>query len=65
MPFDTGMPQRVAIVVEQNKSETWSIAAYLISVNGQRERRRLAVRDTYPEATELLKTVWQKLDLGG
>ncbi len=65
MPFDTGMPQRVAIVVEQNKSDTWSIAAYLISVNGQRERRRLAVRDTYPEAVELLKTAWQKLDLGG
>ena len=65
MSFDTGMPQRVAIVVEQNKSETWSIAAYLISVNGQRERRRLAVRDTYPEATELLKTAWEKLDLGG
>lgn len=64
MPFDTEMPQRVAIVVEQNKSETWSIAAYLISVNGQRERRRLAVRDTYPEAAELLKSAWEMLDLG-
>ena len=61
MPIDPQLPQRVAVVIEQNKSGTWSIAAYLISVNGQRERRRIAVRETYKEATEALKTSWESL----
>ena len=65
MPFDTGMPQRVALVVEQNKGGSWSLAAYLVSINGQRERRGLAVRDSYPEAAALLKTAWERLDVGG
>lgn len=65
MAFDPEMPQRVALVVEQNKSGSWSLAAYLVSVNGQRERRRLAVRDSYPEAAALLRTAWEKLDVGG
>ena len=64
MAIDPAMPQRVAVVIEQNKSDTWSIAAYLISVNGHRERRRIAVRDTYAEATEVLKTAWERLDVG-
>lgn len=63
MPIDPALPQRVAVVIEQNKSDTWSVAAYLISVNGHRERRRIAVRDTYAEATEVLKTAWESLDL--
>ncbi|MDX1576813.1 MAG: hypothetical protein R3285_11510 [Kiloniellales bacterium] len=53
----------MAVVIEQNKSETWSVAAYLISVNGHRERRRIAVRDTYAEATEVLKTAWESLEV--
>ena len=64
MAIDPAMPQRVAVVIEQNKSDTWSIAAYLISVNGHRERRRIAVRDSYAEATEVLKTAWERLDVG-
>lgn len=64
MSFDPGMPQRVAIVIEQNKSGTWSVAAYLVSVSGQRERRGLAVRDTYPEAANLLKNAWEAVELG-
>ena len=64
MPIDPALPQRVAVVIEQNKSDTWSVAAYLISVNGHRERRRIAVRDTYAEATEVLKTAWESLDVG-
>ena len=64
MPIDPALPQRVAVVIEQNKSDTWSVAAYLISVNGHRKRRRIAVRDTYAEATEVLKTAWESLDLG-
>ena len=63
MAFDPGMPQRVAVVIEQNKSETWSVAAYLISVNGHRERRRIAVRDTYAEAAEALRTAWAGLEV--
>ena len=64
MALDPAMPQRVAVVIEQNKSDTWSVAAYLVSVNGHRERRRIAVRDTYAEATEVLKTAFEGLDLG-
>ncbi len=63
MPFDPGMPQRVANVVEQNKGGTWSVAAYLVSVDGQRERRGLAVRETYTEAAALLKTAWESVKL--
>ena len=63
MPIDPGMPQRVAVVIEQNKSNTWSIAAYLISVSGHRERRRITIRDTYAEATEVLKMVWETLEV--
>ncbi len=63
MPIDPGMPQRVAVVIEQNKSDTWSIAAYLINVNGHRERRRIAIRDTYAEATEVLKAAWETLEV--
>jgi hypothetical protein len=63
MAFDPGMPQRVAVVIEQNKSDTWSVAAYLISVSGHRERRRIAVRETYAEATEVLKTAWESLEI--
>ena len=62
MAFDPEMPQRVAVVIEQNKSGTWSVAAYLVSVSGHRERRRIAVRDTYVEASEVLKTAWEGLD---
>jgi hypothetical protein len=64
MPFDPGMSQRVALVVEQNKSGSWSLAAYLVSVSGQRERRGLAVRDSYPEAAALLRSAWEKLEIG-
>ena len=63
MAFDPLMPQRVAVVIEQNKSGTWSLAAYLISVGGHRERRRIAVRETYPEAAEALRTAWESLAL--
>ena len=63
MAIDPVMPQRVAVVIEQNKSDTWSIAAYLISVNGHRERRRIAVRETYAEATEVLKAAWAGLQV--
>ena len=63
MAIDPGMPQRVAIVIEQNKSNTWSVAAYLVSVNGHRERRRVAIRETYAEATEVLKTLWSGLEV--
>lgn len=61
MSIDPLLPQRVAVVIEQNKSGTWSIASYLISINGHRERRRIAVRDTYQEATEVLQTAWDSL----
>jgi hypothetical protein len=32
-------------------------------VDGQRVRRGLAVRDTYPEAAGLLKTAWESTKL--
>ncbi|HEX9769834.1 MAG TPA: hypothetical protein VGA50_11735 [Kiloniellales bacterium] len=62
MAIDPGLPQRVAVVIEQNKSDSWSVAAYLITVNGHRERRRLAVRDTYTAAADVLKRAWGDLE---
>jgi len=64
MAIDPQMPQRVAIVIEQNKSDTWSVATYLITVSGHRERRRIAIRDTYAEAADVLRTAWETLDVG-
>jgi len=63
MQMTTETPQRVAVVVEQNKSGTWSVSAYLVTADGRRDRRSLAVRDTYEEATSALKTVWQSVEL--
>ena len=52
-------PQRVAIVIEKNKSDTWSVAAYLVRADGMRDRRSLATCESYAEATKTLKRVWQ------
>lgn len=54
MQIEPKMPQRVAIVVEKNKSDTWSVAAYLVTAEGQRSRRSLGVFDTYVDATKSL-----------
>ena len=63
MQMTAETPQRVAVVVEQNKSGSWSVAAYLVSVDGRRERRSLAVRDAYEDAAAALETVWQSVEL--
>lgn len=65
MSFDPETPQRIAVVIEQNKSGTWSIAAYLVSVSGHRERRRIAVKDTYPEAAAVLRSTWEAMEGDG
>ncbi len=56
-------PQRVTLVIEKNKSDTWSLAAYLITADGRRERRSLGVFETYKEATASLKRTWQRVSL--
>ncbi len=56
-------PQRVTLVIEKNKSDTWSLAAYLITADGRRDRRSLGVFETYNEATASLKRVWQRVSL--
>lgn len=63
MQIEPGMPQRVAIVVERNKSDTWSVAAYLVTAEGQRSRRSLGVFDTYADATKSLHAAWEKAAL--
>jgi hypothetical protein len=52
-------PQRISIVIEKTKSETWGVAAYLIGSNGQRERRCLATCETHDDAKRALERVWQ------
>ena len=63
LQIEPRMPQRVAIVVEKNKSDTWSVAAYLITADGQRSRRSLGVFDTYADATKSLPAAWEKVAL--
>lgn len=59
MSSDTA--QRVAVVAEQNKSGTWSVAAYLTTADGQRYRRALATCQSYEEATTTLRGLWQEM----
>lgn len=56
------MPQRVAVVVEQNKSGTWGVAAYLVTADGNRYRRALATLPTFDAATRAVKAVWEKIE---
>ena len=56
-------PQRVAVVIEKNKSDTWSVSAYLVTADGQRDRRPLGVFETYKEASSSLKKAWQRVTL--
>ncbi len=58
MEIQTHTSQRIGIVIEQNKSGSWSIAAYLIKADGKRERRSLGVFDTYGDAADSLKSIW-------
>ena len=65
MDISQRTPQRVAVVVEQNKSENWSVAAYLVTADGQRKRRSLGVFKTYSEAAESFNNAWQRVSLEG
>ncbi|MDJ0611586.1 MAG: hypothetical protein QNJ67_21615 [Kiloniellales bacterium] len=64
MELTLDTPQRVAIVVEKNKADTWSVSAYLVTVDGRRERRQLGVFETHDEAAKGLKRSWQYASLG-
>ena len=41
MQIELDTPQRVAIVIEKNKSDTGSVNSYLMTADGRRERRSL------------------------
>ncbi len=64
MEFTLDTPQRVAIVVEKNKADTWSVSAYLVTVDGRRERRQLGVFENHDEAAKGLKRSWLCASLG-
>ena len=59
MQIDLDTPQRVTVVVEKNKSDTWSLASYLITTDGQRRRQSLGVFESHSDATGALKQHWQ------
>lgn len=61
LPMET--PQRVAIVIEKNKCETWSVGAYLVTADGQRDRRSLGVFESYDAAASSLRQVWQQTEI--
>ena len=63
MQIEPRTPQRVAIVVEKNKADTWSVAAYLVTAEGQRSRRSLGVFDTYADAAKSLQAAWENATL--
>ncbi len=63
MDVSLDTPQRVTLVIEKNKSDTWSLAAYLITADGRRDRRSLGIFETYREATAALRKTWQRVSL--
>ena len=63
MKINADTPQRLAVVVEQNKAGNWSVGAYLVTADGRRERRGLAIRDSYDDAASLLKEIWQDINV--
>ena len=60
MQIEWETPQHVAIVVEKNKADTWSLRAYLLTPNGYKERRSLGVFETYEDAASHLVQVWKQ-----
>ena len=54
---------RATIAIEKNKSDSWSVAAYLITADGSRDRRNLGIFETYREATQGVRRVWTKATL--
>lgn len=63
MQIELDTPQRIAIVIEKNKSDTWSVNAYLMTADGRRERRSLGVFESYGDAARSLKKAWQRFCL--
>ncbi len=63
MDITPNTPQRMTVLIEQNKSETWSVATYLVMADGRRDRRSLGVFETYREAAEALRRSWQNIAL--
>jgi len=53
--------QRVAIVIEKNKAETWSLGSYLVMADGRRHRQGLGTFEDYAEAAAALEKAWQRL----
>jgi len=53
--------QRVAIVIEKNKAETWSLGSYLVMADGRRHRQSLGIFDDYADAAAALEKAWQRL----
>jgi len=63
MEIALNTPLRVTLAIEKNKSDSWSVASYLITADGTRERRSLGIFETHDEATQALKRAWSKLTL--
>ena len=53
--------QRVAIVIEKNKAETWSLGSYLVMADGRRHRQGLGTFNDYAEAAAALEKAWQRM----
>ncbi len=56
-------PQRLAIVIERNKAESWSIACYLVRADGLRERQTLTTCKKYRDATKVLERLWNEMSV--
>ena len=63
MDVDLDTPQRVAVVIEKTKADTWALGAYLVTADGRRDRRSLGVFETYKEASRSLRRAWQNVSL--
>ena len=53
--------ETITIVSERNKGGTWSIAAYLQSDSGPKNRRRLATCERKEDAASVLRHFWSAI----
>lgn len=51
----------VSVVAEENKSGTWSLAAYFVNGKGYRHRRALGTFTTRDEAMDAIRLMWETM----
>lgn len=51
--------RRIGVVIEKNRSGTWSAASYLANGDGPHRRRALGTFETPEEAIKAIRIIWE------